>query len=219
MRFHWIDLVVVLFVVRGVVIGHRRGLSGELLRFLGILCAIALSFKFYEAAADRFAPHLPGGRNVAIACGFSAVFLCVLALFYMLNQTLHHLARLPGVAALEKTGGAVLGGAKAFLFACAVLILLALVKVERISNAVSQDSFFGQMAISAVPGAYRLAVRVYPPAQALPAGDVIKELPAVRTAPAPAVSGGPGPAAKEKAAGEGAPRETPDRHTGKRKPR
>jgi uncharacterized membrane protein required for colicin V production len=209
MRFHWIDLVVVLFVVRGVVRGHRRGLSGELLRFLGILCALALSFKFYEAAADRFAPHLPGGQNVAIACGFSAIFLCVLAFFYMLNQTLHHLSQLPGVAALEKTGGAVLGGAKAFLFACAVLILLALVKVERISNAVSRNSFFGPMAISRLPDAYKLAVRVYPPAKGIHADDVFENLPAVQMNVAPEVIGSTGPILGGEAAGGGAPLGTP----------
>ncbi len=199
MRFHAIDLLVILLVIRGVILGHRRGLSGELLRFLGIVCALALSFNFYEAAADRFAPHLPGDRNVAIACGFAAIFLAVLVFFYMLNQTLRHLARLPGIAALEKTGGAVLGGAKAFLFACAALILLALVKVERISNAVSRNSFFGQMAISAVPGAYRLAVRVYPPAQALPADEVIRQLPVVKAPPA--AGGGEGAPAEADPAG------------------
>lgn len=209
MNFHWIDLLVVLIVLRGIVLGHRRGLSGELLRFIGIICAIALSFKFYETAAARLPATLPGGRNTAIACGFSAIFLGVLAFFYMLNQTVRHLAQLPVIGALEKTGGAVLGGAKAFLFACAVLILLALVKVDRISNAVSRNSFFGPLAISGVPGAYKLAVRVYPPAKGIPADDVIENLPAVQMNVSSEVIGSTGPIRGGKAAGGGAASETP----------
>lgn len=197
MRFHLIDLFVVLIVARGVVLGHRRGLSGELLRFLGILCALALSFKYYAAAADRFAPWLPADENLRIACGFSAVFFAVLAFFYMLNQTVRHLTQLPIISAVEKAGGAALGGAKAFLFACAVLILLALVKVERISNAVSRNSFFGPLAISAVPGVYRLAIRVYPLAKELPADDVIENLPTVKVNVAPEFVGSTGPVREE----------------------
>ena len=193
MRFHLIDLLVVLVVVRGVILGHRRGLSGEVLRFLGILFALSLSFRYYPAAADRFAPWLPDDENIRIASGFLAVFLAVFAFFYMLNQAVRHLARIPVISTVEKLGGAALGGAKAFLFACAALILLALVKVDRISNAVSRNSFFGPLAISAVPGAYRLAVHVYPPARELPADDVIEQLPSVKVNVAPEVIRSTGP--------------------------
>lgn len=179
MRFNWIDAIVAVFVIRGMVIGHRRGLSGELIRFLGIVCAIYLSFKFYEPGADRLIQRVSLDRNVAIGLSFSGIFLAALLFFYMVNQTVHRVTQLPAVAALDKAGGTILGGAKALLFACVALILLALVRVEAISSAVSKNSFFGPLAISAVPGAYKFAVRVYPGVQSLPAAEVIKKLPAV----------------------------------------
>jgi len=180
MRFNWIDALVAVFVIRGMVIGHRRGLSGELIRFLGIVCALYLSFKFYEPGADRLIQRISLDRNVAIGLSFAGIFLAVLLFFYMVNQTVHRATQLPAIAALDKAGGTIIGGAKALLLACVALILLALVRVEAISNAVSQNSFFGPLAISAVPGAYKFAVRVYPRVQSLPATEVIEKLPAVR---------------------------------------
>ena len=180
MKFHWLDLVVAIFILRGVVIGYRRGFSGELLRFLGILCALGLSFKFYEPGADKLLQRISVERNIALGCSFTAIFLAVLIFFYMLNKTVHQMMELPGIAVLEHGGGAILGGAKSLLFAFLALILLALVRVERIANAVTQDSFFGPLAISAVPGAYKFASRVYPQVQSLPADEVIQKLPAVR---------------------------------------
>lgn len=180
MRFNWIDAIVAVVVIRGMVIGHRRGLSGELIRFLGIVCALYLSFKFYEQGADRLIQRVSLDRNVAIGLSFAGIFLAVLLFFYMVNQTVHRATRLPAIAALDKAAGTIIGGAKALLFACVALILLALVRVEAISNAVSQNSFFGPLAISAVPGAYSVAVRVYPRVQSLPAAEVIEKLPAVR---------------------------------------
>ncbi|MCX6357953.1 MAG: CvpA family protein [Candidatus Aureabacteria bacterium] len=113
-------------------------------------------------------------------CSFGAIFLAVITFFYMLNQTAHHLTQLPAVATFEHFGGAILGGAKALLFACLALILLALVKVESIATAVTQKSFFGPLAISSVPGAYKFVQRVYPRVDSLPAQEVIEKLPAVR---------------------------------------
>ncbi len=180
MRFNWLDALVALFVIRGMVIGHRRGLSGELIRFIGIVCALYFSFKFYEIGADRLMQRVTLERNVAIGISFAGIFLAVSFFFYMISQTAHRATQLPAIAAFDKLGGTIIGGAKAFLFACVALILLALVRVDAISNAVSQNSFCGVLAISAVPGAYRLAVRVYPQVQSLPATEVIKKLPAVR---------------------------------------
>jgi uncharacterized membrane protein required for colicin V production len=180
MKFHWLDLIVAIFILRGVIIGYRRGLSGELLRFLGILCALGLSFKFYEAGADRLLQHVSMERNIALGCSFTGIFLAVLIFFYMLNRTVHQMMEIPGIAFLEHGGGAILGGAKSLLFAFLALILLALVRVDRIANAVTQDSFFGPLAISAVPGAYKFASRVYPSVQSLPAEEVMQKLPGVR---------------------------------------
>jgi len=185
MRFNWIDAIVAVFVIRGMVIGHRRGLSGELIRFLGIVCALYLSFKFYEQGADRLIQRISLNRNVATGLSFAGIFLAVLLFFYMVNQTVHRVTQLPAIAALDKAGGTILGGAKALLFACVALILLALVRVEAVSSAVSQNSFFGQLAIYHVPGAYEFVVGVYPGVQSLPGAEVIKnevikKLPAVK---------------------------------------
>lgn len=180
MRFHWLDALVALFVIRGMVIGHRRGLSGELIRFFGIVCALYFSFKFYETGADRLMQRVALERNVAIGLSFAGIFLAVSFFFYMISQTAQRAMQLPAIAAFDKLGGTIIGGAKAFIFACVALILLALVRVDAISNAVSRNSFCGPLAISAVPGAYRLAARVYPQVQSLPATEVIRKLPAVK---------------------------------------
>ncbi len=190
MRFNWIDALVALVVIRGMVIGHRRGLSGELIRFLGIVCGLYLSFRFYEPCTERLIQRISLDRNLAIGLSFAGIFIAVLLFSYMVNQTVHHATQLPAIAAVDKAGGIIIGGAKGLLLACVALILLALVRVDAISNAVSQNSFFGPLAISAVPGAYKFAVRMYPRVQSLPATEMIKKLPAVRQRTEPDFSAG-----------------------------
>ncbi|MDD5556164.1 MAG: CvpA family protein [bacterium] len=183
MRFSWIDALVIAAVLRGLWLGHRRGLSGELLRFVGILCALYLSFRFCEPASDKILEHLKVSERAAIGLAGAGIFLAVIVFFYMLNQTVHRMMTLPAIAAIERGGGAVLGGAKALLFSFAVLVMLALVKVEAISEAVSTRSFFGPLAIRLAPEAYRFAVRVYPEAQSSPAEEAIEKLPPVGAPP------------------------------------
>lgn len=186
LHFNWIDLVVAIIIARGVYLGYKRGLSGELLRFLGIVIALFLSYKFYEAGAERLMEKYDLERRIAIACSFAGISLAVIFFFYAANRMVQRMMDLPLVAAVEKGGGAILGGAKALLFACIALIVLALVKVEAISNAVSRDSYFGSLAISSVPGAYKLAVKVYPDAKKIPAEEVIEKLPDVKPREKPA---------------------------------
>lgn len=180
MNFSWIDIIVILLVIRGVIVGYRRGFSGEALRFLGVILALFLSFKFYEPGANRLIQGFGVARRTAIAISFGTISLAVIVFFYLLNRMMQHLMELPLVAAMERGGGAVFGGLKALLFAFVVLIVLALVKVEAVSNAVSRDSFFGALAISSVPGAYRIVTRVYPEAESSSAEKVLEKLPAVK---------------------------------------
>ena len=179
MKFNWIDILVAFFIVRGIIVGHRRGFSGELLHFVGIVCALYLSFRFYNPLAGELIQRVTMDRNIANGLAFTGIFLVVIFFFYMINQTARGMMQLPVVAALEKAGGALLGGAQAFLFASALLVLLALVNVESISTAVSRDSFFGPIAITTIPRAYHLAVRVSPEVQSPPVEEAIKKLPGV----------------------------------------
>jgi membrane protein required for colicin V production len=183
MHFNWIDLVVILFIIRGIYRGIRHGFSGELLRFVGVVCAVLLSFRFYEPCADWLIEKYELEYRIAIACSFAGIFFVVMAVFYLVNRMARRLTELPVIATVERIGGALLGGAKAFLFACIVLIILALLKVDFIVDAISTRSYFGALAISSVPGIYQFAVRVYPPAQSERAEEVIEKLPPVERAP------------------------------------
>jgi hypothetical protein len=68
---------------------------------------------------------------------------------------------------------------------------------------VSRNSFSGPLAISAVPGAYRLAVKVYPKVQSLPAEEIIEQLPPVGEKGVPAPAATPGQQRERKAGAQG----------------
>jgi membrane protein required for colicin V production len=180
MNFFWIDFIVVLFILRGIVIGYRRGFSGEALRFLGVFFGIILAFKYYESLSVKL-ESLDLGPRAAMALSFIGIFLVVIMFFYMANRMMRHLMQLPLVAVLEKGGGAVFGGLKSFIIALVVLIVLALVKIDWISNAVSSESYFGSLAIRSVPGAYNFVVKIYPDFKSESAEQAIEKLPAVRS--------------------------------------
>ncbi len=180
MDFSWIDLIVIILVIRGMFVGYRRGLSGEALRFLGVFFALYLSFRFYEAGADRLVEGFGMGRRAAIAVSFGAISIVVIAFFYILSRVVQLLMQLPVLSALEKTGGIIFGGLKVLLLCFVVLIILALVKVEAISNAVSQKSYFGSIAIASVPGVYKFVARVYPDIESTSAKETVEKLPAVK---------------------------------------
>lgn len=138
-----IDIVIVLLLAMGAVVGFKRGFTKSLVSFVGFILVVALSFLLKTPVSSFFYEHLPffkfGGMlkgitvlNIAFyeILAFFLVFGILMALFKILLmatsifETVLKFTIVLGIP--SKILGAIVGVAENFVFAFIILYILSL---------------------------------------------------------------------------------------------
>jgi membrane protein required for colicin V production len=144
-RFNWVDIVVVIVLIRTVYIALKNGFPPELFKFLGNVLAIYLSFHYYTAAADFFRSR--ANLNFIPLEFFD--FICFAALvisgdlvFFLFRQAFERFIKMQAVPKLNKFGGLVLGIFRAVLLVSLINFMLV----------ISSVTYLRQSALASVSG-------------------------------------------------------------------
>ena len=111
LRLNWVDIIVVILIIRVSYISVKSGFPVEIFKLLGTICAIYLSLHYYIIFGD-----LLRGYFTSIIPEAYFNFLCFLALallgyflFFLLRTALYHFVDVKAVPALSKWGGLITG--------------------------------------------------------------------------------------------------------------
>jgi len=143
---NWPDLFTVALVLLLLLLGLRRGLWSELLQFLGVGLAIALS----AWLTPRLSPHLPGD-GTALGHVLRWLLLPLLALVLMgifgalANRAEKELPEM--LHPLDRLGGALVGAAKGTLFAGLLFFALLQFPAPQAWKAGSSEARFAPVAL------------------------------------------------------------------------
>jgi len=111
-QFNWLDVFILLFIVRMIYIGARTGFFIELFKLVGIVFTIYISFHYYtllgDFVKDRYAPETV---PIDFLDFFIFVFLAVAVylIFVLLRNVVFHFIKMETVPLLSKWGGLFLG--------------------------------------------------------------------------------------------------------------
>lgn len=140
-----LDVLAVLMLVLGMVVGLRRGLSGELARIVSAVVVVWAGFRYYAAVAVMLLEHTRVMPSAAPALAFFFIFAGGLVAFAILWRLLRPLLQLSFRGAWERVGGAVLGGARAFVLLSALLFFFSLTPVDYLQDYVFARSLTGRL--------------------------------------------------------------------------
>lgn len=159
-RINWVDILVLILMVRMSFAALREGLSHEIFPFIGTI-AIAVFSMFYYARIGSFLSQNLGNMPIQIANFFS--FLVIIAvlgfLVKFLRAVLDNIVKVQWHPLIEKFGGIIVGMAKAYIITSLVLICLALMPLSYLQWSIRDKSLTGKYVLSAVPELYsRIAV-------------------------------------------------------------
>lgn len=152
MNANWYDVFVVGALLFGVWSGIRTGLTGELVRTLGLALMILLAMEFYQPVGGwvqqvtrlQEAPaHLVA--FVGIAVGTYLVTLAVRAVLH------RRWRRRPCTAVVENIGGALAGLVRMTILMVLLTVTLCLVRSPFWRRQVAQESRLGAFLISRLP--------------------------------------------------------------------
>lgn len=155
MKINWVDVLIVIYIIRAFFHGKKRGLSYEITALVSALFAWVVALHFYQVFGDRlskwFLLNVPTGRVIAFAaCGAGVLFLGA-----VLSRLMSKIMKLSFVPNVEKVGGCILGTLRGISMTALVVVALALLPIKLVQQEVYVSSFLGNYFVALSPKVYR----------------------------------------------------------------
>ena len=152
---NWLDLAVLLLVIRGLYLGIRNGLSTEIFRFIGAILSLTFAIHSYSQIAEIFI------ANFALPAWLSQ-FLCFVVIAQLIRIIFKYgiilllkILNIQFMPPLEKPGGAVVGLARAVIVAGALILMLSFFPSKYMTESIYDKSFSGAFLAKAMQRTYQ----------------------------------------------------------------
>ena len=156
-QINWIDIFVLILLLRVCYIAGKTGFSTEIFKFLGTVCAIYLACHYYARVGNfvnNFVP-LKGTSGVALLNLLTFFSLASLGyfIFAIIRQAFYTLIRIETATLLNRWGAFILGIARWSLLTSLLFFSVTISNIDYLKNTLS-NSVLG-------PGLVGLAPKVY----------------------------------------------------------
>jgi uncharacterized membrane protein required for colicin V production len=155
-QLRWLDLVVIILLVRIGYIAIKSGLSVEIFKLLGTLLATYIALHYYTIGSDYLRTIITYKEVPLELLDFFSFLLLAISgysVFVLLRSIFYRFIKMEAVPGLNKWGGLVLGAARGLLFVGLIVFALAISSVSYLKNSVA-DSYSGRRILKVAPAAY-----------------------------------------------------------------
>ena len=153
-----VDLIIILLLIFGLLIGLKRGFILQLLHLAGFIIAFIVAAMYYDEIGPRlslwipypeisddsawadFLQTLPLENGFYNAIAFAVIFFAVKIILQIIASMLDFVASLPILKSVNKLLGAVLGFLEVYLLLFIILYILALTPITGIQNWINDSS-------------------------------------------------------------------------------
>lgn len=148
-----IDLIVPIIILWELLMGLRRGLSGELFRLLGTVLVLAIGLGFYEDFGLMIANHsrLTQNHEMALALAFLLIAVGMGLCFFLLRIVLVLLVQVKFNETFDRPAGGVAGILRGCLMAGLLVFAAGLWPNEQLRQLIKVDSYVGKAIFQFAP--------------------------------------------------------------------
>jgi uncharacterized membrane protein required for colicin V production len=161
-NINWVDLLVVILLIRSSYVGFTKGFGWELFRFIGYLSTAVAAVYFYEYASQLLGDYFPVAQSFSNLICFTALYAGALFIFKFINLIIEKIIRIETFSTVERLGGLALGFLRGAILTSLLLISLVFMPVPYFEKSIKERSYSGQMALKTVPFLYDKIGAVFP---------------------------------------------------------
>ena len=174
--FNWVDVLIVILLIRTCYTGYARGISYEAITLLGIIGAAILSVHNYEYLGLFFRKEL----NLPVGfCNFISFIMLGTGVFYVfrfVREFLYRFLRFEMFPSVERFGGLALGFVRGALMVSLILLGMLLAQRPELSTAIKYKSYSGPVFLKVIPVAYDYMIGLFPKYQSTERNELIREV-------------------------------------------
>ncbi|HUJ71519.1 MAG TPA: CvpA family protein [Verrucomicrobiae bacterium] len=160
---NWYDVVVVLALLYGVWSGVRAGLTGEVIRVIGLIMMVAVALVSYQPAGDWIAGHSMIPVETAQLLAFVSIAVVVYLISIAVRLALHRRMKEYKFSALvENVGGGCAGVVRMTVIMAWLTVVLSLSADPTLRRNIDAESCFGSFIVHQLPALQTVVERSLP---------------------------------------------------------
>jgi uncharacterized membrane protein required for colicin V production len=149
---NWYDVVVIAALLFGVWSGLRAGLTGEIIRVIGLVLMILLAMEFYLPAGNWLRTHSHMGEEMAYLIAFVSIAVIVHLIALAVRLSTHRqMQKLKFAAIVENVGGSFAGVIRMAVIMTWLTVLLCLSESQFWRRTAGEESRFGSFVLGELP--------------------------------------------------------------------
>ena len=156
---HWVDILFLVVLIFGGVVGLLRGLSHELAMLIGMIVAVAVTFLLYRPLSDWICAHVSVNEEIVRLISVVALVAAALAGMKLLRAGLGLLMTFSFKGPVERVGGVLAGILRRGAVFLVLLLAASFVPWNWLQRPVMYDSQVGQLILPQVRVGYNALAR------------------------------------------------------------
>ena len=177
-RINWVDIFVLILMVRMSYVAFMDGLSHEIFPLAGSIVVFVLSLHYYKALGDMISQGMGNvGPEITYFLGF--VILIVVSGFVVkfLKIIIDKIVKVQWHPVIEKFGGLFAGIVKAYIITAIVLTMMMLMPLSYLQWSIRDKSLTGKYVLMAGPQIYSSFRIFLSDSSAVPKKAPVKKVP------------------------------------------
>lgn len=162
-RINWVDLLVIILIIRISYVAFQEGLSHEIFPAIGSIVIIVLCLHYYErigAFVSRNLFNMPADLSNFLS--FLVLAIIIGLIFKLLKALLDKIIKVEWHPFIERIGGLAVGLMRASIFASLILMIIALMPLSYLQWSIRDRSLIGMHFLRVGPSIYEKSSRILP---------------------------------------------------------
>jgi uncharacterized membrane protein required for colicin V production len=121
---NWVDILLLITIIRIVYIGAKRGFAVEISKLCGLALSVVVAYHYYSALANIVSASSPLPAGFSSLICFISLLAIVNLLFALFRQGVALIVKVEPIPFLNTWGGALLGALRSWIFCSLFLYIL-----------------------------------------------------------------------------------------------
>jgi uncharacterized membrane protein required for colicin V production len=154
-RINWVDVLIIIIMIRISYGGFRDGLSHEIFPLIGALVILVSTLRYYKQIGSLLSQYMANApSSVTDSAGFVAMAVVAGFALKLIKIVVDKIIKVTWHPAIEKAGGLLAGVARATMAVSIVLIALSLLPLSYLQRSIRDRSLMGMYFLRVGPEIY-----------------------------------------------------------------
>lgn len=150
-NFNWIDIVIIINILRSFYVGFKDGLSAEIVRLIKNIAALVMAMHIYNPLGKIICINSLYSIYVAQAVAFTVTVIFLYIFFYFVEKFVRIILQFTFIGCVESYGGMLAGSVRSFISALTIVFMFSLMPVDFMVKQVAFRSYIGNKMLKKFP--------------------------------------------------------------------